>query len=172
MPVASFLSASTGSFQTENVHYQQPPSRSQGLGLCQVDRTSSCDISRDSEPGSSSPLFGLLCNNVLTSCLPFHGGGLGGSSCMHLPSYSGILTSHPHTALSCAKDISASKLAAAAFSALPVGSMLVVSSARAGAVPVTGSAPPHLYTLMLKGSTSPMSTSSAMPASLKGSGSG
>ena len=80
MPAASFLSASTGSFQTENVHCQRPPSRSQGLGPCRVDRMSSRDGSRDGESGSSSPLSGLLRNNASPSRLPFRRGG----SCVRL----------------------------------------------------------------------------------------
>lgn len=80
MPTASFLPASTGSFQTENVHCQWPPSGSQGLGPCRVDRMSSRDGSRDGKSGLSSPLSGLLRNNASTSRLPFRGGG----SCVRL----------------------------------------------------------------------------------------
>ena len=45
---------------------------SQGLGPCQVDRTSSRDGSRDGESGSTSPLFKLLCSSASSTLrLPF-----------------------------------------------------------------------------------------------------
>jgi hypothetical protein len=79
--------------------------------------------------------------------LPFRGSASGGGSCVRLPSCGGVSTSSPHLALSRAQGTSALDLTAVAFSALPVGLKLAVPSARAGAVPTTGSASPHLCVL-------------------------
>jgi hypothetical protein len=53
--------------------------------------------------------------------------------------------------------LNASDFTAIAFSALPAGSMQVVLPVMASAALTTSSAPPHLYMLMPKGSTSLMS---------------
>jgi hypothetical protein len=57
----------------------------------------------------------------------------------------------------------------AASSASPVGLALVVSLARAGAVPTTGSTPPHSCVSMLEGSESITSVFSAIAAGPRGS---
>ena len=106
------------------------PPGSQGLGPYRVDRTSSRDGSFEGESGSSSGCFATMLRFLVYS----FGGGSGGGSCVRLPSRGSVSTSRPRIALSCAKDISASKLAAAAFSASPAGSTLAVSPTRAGAV--------------------------------------
>jgi len=89
------------------------------------------------------PSLGLLCGGVSTSCL-----------C---------------PALSCAQGANALGSAAVAISALPAGLTPAVPSAWADAAPTTGSAPPHLYTSMPEGSSSPVLVFLATPGSPKGS---
>jgi hypothetical protein len=170
MPTALLLLLASTDPSDLMVHSSTGPPGSQGLGPCQVDRTSLCNGSRDGQQSSCSPLFGLLCSGMLASCSPFHGGASGlclpfcggaldSNSCIHLPfcgSTSGlwppcgsVLTSS--LALPYAQRTSTSSLVVVATSALLVGSMPVVLSARAGIVPTTDSAFPHLCTSMLEG---------------------
>ena len=93
---------------------------------------------------------------------PFCGSAPGGGLCVHLPSCGSVSTSRPCTALSCALDINASALAAAAFSASPAGSAPAMSLARAGAAPTTSSAPPRSCVSTLEDSGSLTSAFSAI----------
>ena len=75
------------------------------------------------------------------------------------------------SATPCAQGTNASSLAAMAPSALPASPTPAVPSARAGAAPATGNAPPRSCASTLEGSSSPASAFSATPASPKGCGS-
>jgi len=112
--------------------------------------------------GSHLPLFG--------GCLRFHGS----ASALHLPFCGnalcgGMSTSCLCLALSCAQGTNALGLVMMAFSALLVGSMLVIPLARAGVAPTTGDAPPGSCALTHKGLTFWRSTFIITTASLRGS---
>jgi len=72
--------------------------------------------------------------------------------------------SWPRTTLSFAQGTNASGLAVLAVSASPAGLTPAVPSARAGAAPATGNAPPCLCTSMHEGLTFPTSAFSAVHA--------
>jgi len=110
-----------------------------------------------------SPLFGRhLCFHNSASALHSSFCGSTSGGCTSTPC--------PHPALSCAHDTNALGLAALAVSALSAGLTPMVSSARAGAVPTSNSAPPYSYALTHEGSTPPTSAFLSTPGSPKGSG--
>lgn len=154
----SFLSASTGFF--ELTMYCSRISRAWSLTSEQDDfvrrlsrGASQAHVrarSRSHLCGSASFLSSPFCGDSLWLGQPCGGNASGLRS--------GVLASRPRPALSCIHDTSASDLAEAAFSALPVGSMPAISSTRANTAPTTGNTPPRLCALTLEGTTSLAST--------------
>jgi len=105
----------------------------------------------------------LLCSCDSASGL--HQPSCSGTLCPHLPSCGGILTSH--WVLPCVQGANASGSVVLAVSALPVGLILVVPLARAGAMPMTSNTPSYSCVSMPEGSISSASTSTTVPASPK-----
>ena len=122
------------------------------LDLCAPSCGNTSSSRSASRGGISTSRWGSPCGGVVRWRSPFRGGGSwlrqpsggrasGGGSYMALLPRGKLSTSHP--ASPCAHGTSASSLAAVAISASLAGSTPAVPSARAGATPTTGNAPPR-----------------------------